>query len=111
MNLRDGKRRNIQQQLDFTSGGPGEARRPGGEETEASLATREIESPASTNWLMEELSLLGRGMLAQLTRTAVYGPVRTVVWEGWGCKASPYPDHLRAPKLDLLSQVSGSQGF
>ena len=25
-------------------------------------------------------------------RTAVYGPVRTVVWEGWGREASPYPD-------------------
>jgi hypothetical protein len=27
-------------------------------------------------------------------RTAVYGPVRTVVWEGWSCEASPYPDWL-----------------
>ena len=26
-------------------------------------------------------------------RTAVYGPVRTVVWEGSGRKARPYPDH------------------
>lgn len=26
-------------------------------------------------------------------RTAVYGPVRTVVWEGPGRKARPYPDH------------------
>ena len=25
-------------------------------------------------------------------RTAVYGPVRTVVWEGSGRKARPYPD-------------------
>ncbi len=25
-------------------------------------------------------------------RTAVYGPVRTVVWEGEGREASPYPD-------------------
>ena len=25
-------------------------------------------------------------------RTAVYGPVRTVVWEGPGRKARPYPD-------------------
>ena len=55
MNLRDAKRRNIQQELDFCSGGPGEARRPGREETEASLATRENESPASTNRLMEEI--------------------------------------------------------
>ena len=26
-------------------------------------------------------------------RTAVYGPVRTVVWEGSSRKARPYPDH------------------
>jgi hypothetical protein len=25
-------------------------------------------------------------------REPPYGPVRTVVWEGWGCEASPYPD-------------------
>lgn len=27
-------------------------------------------------------------------RTAVYGPVRTVVWEGSGRKARPYPDRI-----------------
>ena len=26
------------------------------------------------------------------SRTAVYGPVRTVVWEGRSCEAPPYPD-------------------
>jgi hypothetical protein len=26
-------------------------------------------------------------------RTAVYGPVRTVVWEGRRSDPSPYPDH------------------
>jgi hypothetical protein len=26
------------------------------------------------------------------SRTAVYGPVRTVVWEGRGREAPPYPD-------------------
>jgi hypothetical protein len=26
------------------------------------------------------------------SRTAVYGPVRTVVWEGWSREAPPYPD-------------------
>src|SRR6266436_5288246 len=31
-------------------------------------------------------------------RTAVYGPVRTVVGEGWSCEASPYPDRLGAGK-------------
>src|SRR3712207_7193277 len=29
-------------------------------------------------------------------RTAVYGPVCTVVWEGWGREAPPYPDCLAA---------------
>jgi hypothetical protein len=28
-------------------------------------------------------------------RTAVYGPVRTVVWEGLGREALPYPDWMR----------------
>ncbi len=27
-------------------------------------------------------------------RTAVYGPVCTVVWEGWSREASPYPDFV-----------------
>src|SRR5258705_7735350 len=29
------------------------------------------------------------------SRTAVYGPVRTVVWEGWSRKTPPYPDQWR----------------
>ena len=32
-------------------------------------------------------------------RTAVYGSVRTVVWEGGGCEASPYPDSAFAKGL------------
>src|SRR5215468_11704977 len=31
-------------------------------------------------------------MLAQLTRTAVYGPVRTVVWQGSAGDRRPYAD-------------------
>lgn len=35
-------------------------------------------------------------------RTAVYGPVRTVVWEGWISDDPPYPDRARAvPKSGL----------
>ena len=30
--------------------------------------------------------------MSSTNRTAVYGPVRTVVWEGSGRKAAPYPD-------------------
>jgi hypothetical protein len=33
--------------------------------------------------------------LHKTDRTAVYGPVRTVVWEGSGRKARPYPDPAR----------------
>jgi hypothetical protein len=32
------------------------------------------------------------------SRTAVYGPVRTVVWEGKGREAPLYPDQSRARK-------------
>ena len=38
-------------------------------------------------WLLKNWSNL---MLTD--RTAVYGPVRTVVWEGWSGEAPPYPD-------------------
>jgi hypothetical protein len=31
-------------------------------------------------------------VLAQTSRTAVYGPVRTVVWEGSAGDRRPYPD-------------------
>ncbi len=30
-------------------------------------------------------------------RPAVYGPVRTVVWEGSGREARPYPDPVASP--------------
>ena len=33
-------------------------------------------------------------MLAQLTRTAVYGPVRTVVWQGSAGDRRPYADQV-----------------
>jgi hypothetical protein len=33
-------------------------------------------------------------MLAQLTRTAVYGPVRTVVWQGSAGDRGPYADQV-----------------
>ncbi len=37
-------------------------------------------------------SCIGQGALAIAARTAVYGPVCTVVWEGRSRKAPPYPD-------------------
>ncbi len=47
---------------------------------------------------------------ARLTRrTAVYGPVRTVVWEGRGREASPYPDwqNTKFPTRPRLRPVRG----
>ena len=55
MNLRDDKRRNTQQELDFSATGAGEARGPGRKETETSPAAHEIESSASGDRLMEEI--------------------------------------------------------
>src|SRR5215210_6759167 len=55
MNLGDGKRRNIQRELDFSAPGAGEARDPGGKETESAPAAHEIESPAGGERLMEEI--------------------------------------------------------
>jgi hypothetical protein len=46
--------------------------------TELAAAEHVTESPA----FVERLT----------SRTAVYGPVRTVVWEGWSREAPPYPD-------------------
>ena len=42
-------------------------------------------------------------------RTAVYGPVCTVVWEGPGRKARPYPDQGRQP-LETRSRADPSPG-
>ena len=36
-----------------------------------------------------------RSGVSPASRTAVYGPVCTVVWEGWSREASPYPDPWR----------------
>ncbi len=48
----------------------------------------------------------------------MYGPVCPVVWEGWGCKASPYPDQYGlsskrpSPWADLKGQaLLGSDTF
>jgi len=46
---------------------------------------------------------------AQPDRTAVYGPVCTVVWEGRRREASPYPDHW--PDPEDLAGARGPSGF
>ena len=97
MNLRSDRRQNIQGDLDFSTADRGEVRETGREETESLQTAHEAESPASRDRWMEEFPLsraffVIRELLAQPTRTAVYGTVCTVVWEGRGCKALPYPD-------------------
>ncbi len=53
MNLTDDTQQNIQMRLDFSPALTGEAREAGREETESSGATNGLESPASTDRLME----------------------------------------------------------
>src|SRR6266536_1768062 len=53
MSLKDEKQQNIQGELDFSSALTGEARKVGGEETEASVVTSGTENPASTSRWME----------------------------------------------------------
>src|SRR6202048_1190742 len=82
-----------------------------------------------------ELSLLGSQMhpsnrsashpcsnrVSATSRTAVYGPVCTVVWEGRSCEAPPYPDQSLREKIFARSRFgnfvaerrrhSGGHGF
>ena len=55
MDLKRDKRQNIQKKLDFSSEQTGETRQAGGEETELRQAMHELESPANTIRLMEEV--------------------------------------------------------
>jgi RNA-directed DNA polymerase len=55
MDLKSDKRRNIQLELDFSPSSAGEAREAGREETESLLVAHDVESPAQTNRLMEEV--------------------------------------------------------
>jgi len=50
--------------------------------TEASAAMRNAKSRHTA----------ARKAAGSIRRTAVYGPVRTVVWEGRSREAPPYPD-------------------
>src|SRR5271169_1146719 len=82
MNLESDKRPNIQLRLDFSSAPTGEDRQAGREDIESPSVVSEPERPANTC----------SNRVSATSRTAVYGPVRTVVWEGRSRKASPYPD-------------------
>ena len=88
MNLESDKRLNIQLRLDFSSAPTGEARQAGGEDIESLSVVSEPERPA-------------------ISRTAVYGPVRTVVWEGRSRKAPPYPDQYTICDPNNLRHDSG----
>jgi len=80
----DVKRQKIQLELALASELTGEAPKLERRGTAASMAGPVPESPAGEGQLCLNPCLT--------CRTAVYGPVRTVVWEGWGREASPYPD-------------------
>ena len=92
MNLGNDKWQNTQGKLGSSSTGRGEAPETRGRELESLLATTEYESPTDT---VVVRAVLG----SQLSRTAVYGPVRTVVWQGSAGDRRPYADSREvAPK-------------
>ena len=84
MNLESDKRLKFQLRLDFSSAPTGEARQAGREDIESLSVANEPERPANTSRISLRVS--------PTSRTAVYGPVRTVVWEGRRREAPPYPD-------------------
>src|SRR4029450_10933741 len=55
MNLEGDKRLNIQLRLDFSSTPTGEARQAGREDIESPSVVRELERPANTSRIMEEI--------------------------------------------------------
>ena len=81
-----GMRPNTQLELAFPPEDPGEAPRTGGEGTEPPTANRAPERP------VPNIPLIAEHDENVSHRTAVYGPVRTVVWEGRSREAPPYPD-------------------
>ena len=83
MNLESDKRLNIQFRLDFSSAPTGEARQARREDIESLSVVSEPERPTNTLCLER---------VSATSRSAVYGPVRTVVWEGRSREAPPYPD-------------------
>jgi hypothetical protein len=82
MNLESDKRL-IQLRLDFSSAPTGEARQARREDIESLSVVSEPERPTNTLCLER---------VSATSRTAVYGPVRTVVWEGRSREAPSYPD-------------------
>src|SRR4029077_14819908 len=91
MNLESDKRLNIQLRLDFPSAPSGEARQAGREDIESLSAVNDPERPANTS----------SNRVSATSRTAVYGPVRTVVWEGRSREAPL----SRSQRLRALAQL------
>ena len=82
MDLGNDKRQKTPTDRGCSSTGPGEAQETGGREIALFPAAHEHESPADT----------ADAVRFKLSRTAVYGPVRTVVWQGSVCTtAAPMP--------------------
>src|SRR5213083_1857876 len=104
------ERQKSQEQLAFAFVGGSEAPLGEREGAEAPMVRREAEDPAGNQRMMEEVCERGNrrkalmlisarldfrhwSRVASITiRTAVYGTVRTVVWEGRRSDPSPYPD-------------------
>ena len=104
MNLESDKRL-IQLRLDFSSAPTGEARQARREDIESLSVVSEPERPTNT-FCLERVSAT--------SRTAVYGPVRTVVWEGRSREAPPYPDLWHTtdkptPLLNVRYRVSSGK--
>src|SRR5713226_8474874 len=104
MNLESDKRLNIQLRLDFSSTPTGEARQAGREDIESLSVVDEPERPANTS------RIISSKRVSVTSRTAVYGPVRTVVWEGRSREAPPYPDPWHFSDLPTPLTKVGCQG-
>ena len=81
---------NSQVMLNLGTAARGEASSPAPKRLMARTAITLIESPAA--------------VVRAIRRTAVYGPVRTVVWEGRGREAPPYPDRWRKTEVSFTTR-------
>src|SRR5580693_9771478 len=101
MNLESDKRL-IQLRLDFSSAPTGEARQARREDIESLSVVSEPQRPTNTLCLER---------VSATSRTAVYGPVRTVVWEGRSREAPPYPDRWPMTSLAATQQYVESWDY
>ena len=101
MNLESDKRL-IQLRLDFSSAPTGEARQARREDIDSLSVVSEPERPTNT-FCLERVSAT--------SRTAVYGPVRTVVWEGRSREAPPYPDHWHIASFRCAAEFGRYRGI